>query len=211
MTATMSMGADTRTGGAIMRTAAGTGMGMGMGTRTARTAKAKASGMGSMFRWRRASAMARHDPPRDSALERWQERFRAAMEKGGRRITRQRLFIAGLLYEMRGHPTIGELRDELGKTWPGAGLATIYRTLRLLKDVGLAMELRGNGGVVRFEAVDTPRHHDHLVCRKCGAVLEICSPELERAQSALARAHGFFPEEEAHCIHGVCSACRKML
>jgi Fur family ferric uptake transcriptional regulator len=115
--------------------------------------------------------------------------------------------IAAQLYAMRGHPTIGELYDEIKKTNPGMGMTTVYRTLRLLKDIGLVMELRGNEGPTRFEAVLAPRRHDHLVCRKCGAVIEICSRKLEQVQSELAREYDFFPEEQAHCVYGLCRAC----
>jgi Fur family ferric uptake transcriptional regulator len=155
--------------------------------------------------------MTTNDASLTDAMNHYQKQFRVVMEARGRRITKQRIFIAGMFYAMRGHPTINELHDELRKTDPGVGLATVYRTLRLLKDAGLAMELRGNEGSTRFEAVNAPKHHDHLVCRKCGTVLEIGNDDLQQAQFELARKYDFSPDEEAHCIYGLCSACRSIL
>ena len=83
----------------------------------------------------------------------------------------------------------------------------MYRTIKLLVEIGLAMELYGNEDSVRFEAVTIPTHHDHFICRKCNIVMEIHSPELEQAQSDLARKYGFLPEQQAHCVYGLCSKC----
>ncbi|MDR1396139.1 MAG: transcriptional repressor [Desulfarculales bacterium] len=137
----------------------------------------------------------------------YQKQFLDIMKGKGRRATRQRLSIVGILYATRGHPTVEELHDELKKSMPGISRATVYRTVKLLKDAGLVMELHGDEGMIRIEAVSLPKHHDHLICRQCGAVMEIRSPQLEKAQSELAREWGFFPEEQSHCIYGLCSSC----
>jgi Fur family ferric uptake transcriptional regulator len=185
-------------------------LGADMNTRIIRMKTAGLPGMDIAFRWRGAENMTMNNVSTQDAMNHYQKQFRALMEERGRHVTRQRLSVAGLFYEMRGHPTTNELHDELRKKESSVGLATVYRTLRLLKDVGLAMELRGNEGSARFEAVSASKRHDHLVCRKCGAVLEICSQELEQAQSELAREYDFFPDEEARCIYGLCFACHDM-
>jgi Fur family ferric uptake transcriptional regulator len=151
--------------------------------------------------------MTSNDVPPHAAMDDYQKRFMVVMKERGLHITRQRLSIARMLHALRGHPSIDEVHAELKKTEPDVGLTTVYRTLRLLKDAGLAMELRGKEGTVRFEAVREPKRHAHLVCRHCGSVREICSRELEEARSALARQYAFSPEEEAHCIYGLCPAC----
>jgi Fur family ferric uptake transcriptional regulator len=141
-------------------------------------------------------------------MNQYQEQFRNFMEDKGFHVTKQRLSIAGLLSEMAGHPTIEELYDDLREIEPSIGQATVYRTLKLLKDAGLVMDLRVDEGVVRFEAVNTRKHHDHFICRHCGKIVEIHSPALEKAQMELATEHGFILEEQAHCVYGLCSECR---
>lgn len=153
-------------------------------------------------------AVMRDNQLREKALNGYQEQFRDSMERNGRHVTRQRLSIAGVLYAMHGHPTIAELHDELKKSMPDLGLATVYRTVKMLKEAGLVMELRGEEDSARFEAMNESKHHDHFICRKCGTVIEVSCPELERAQSELARKYGFFPDEKAHCVYGLCSDCR---
>lgn len=143
----------------------------------------------------------------ETALNSYQQEFHAVMERQGRHVTRQRLSVAATLHAMGGHPTVEEVHDALRKAGSGTGLTTVYRTVKLLKDAGLVMEFRGEDGSARYEAVGSPKHHDHFVCRDCGAVLEISCPELERAQSELARQYGFFPEAAAHCVYGLCAAC----
>lgn len=152
-------------------------------------------------------AVMMHSQIQKITTHRYQEQFSKAMKEKGNHVTCQRLAIAGVLHAMCGHPTVNELHDELKKEKSNIGLATIYRTVKLLKEAGLVMELYGDENSVRLEAVNALAHHDHFICRKCGAVMEIRSRELEQAQSELAREYGFFPEQAAHCIYGLCSIC----
>jgi Fur family ferric uptake transcriptional regulator len=108
---------------------------------------------------------------------------------------------------MEGHPTIDDLYDDLREIAPGIGRTTIYRTLKLLKDAGLVIELRIDDGVARFEAVYPHTTHDHLICRNCGTVVEIHSQALKKTQEQLAQEHGFILVNQAHCVYGLCSDC----
>lgn len=143
-------------------------------------------------------------------MNQFQETFRVSLERRGLHVTRQRLSVAGQLFRMAGHPSVDELYDELREAEPGIGQATVYRTVKLLKDAGLAMELRMDDGTARFEVVRRSGMHEHLVCRSCGTVVEIHSPALEEAQAELAREHGFLLEEQARCAYGLCPDCRAL-
>lgn len=140
-------------------------------------------------------------------LKSYQKKFLQALEQSGQSATKQRLLVAAALYGMSGHPTVVELYEKLRKTLPNIGLATVYRTVKVLKDVGLALELQGDENGSRFEAVSAPEHHDHFICRKCGKVMEIEAPALGKLQLELAREYGFYPEAGAHCVYGLCGNC----
>jgi Fur family ferric uptake transcriptional regulator len=141
-------------------------------------------------------------------MNQYQEQFRDFMEDKGFHVTRQRLSIAGLLSEMESHPTIDELHDNLREIEPSVGQATVYRTLKLLKDAGLVMELRIDDGATRFETASPHKTHGHLVCRNCGIVVEIQISTLKKAQAELAQEHGFTLDVQANCVYGLCPDCR---
>ncbi|MDR1125101.1 MAG: transcriptional repressor [Deltaproteobacteria bacterium] len=137
----------------------------------------------------------------------YQEQFRRYLEERGLKVTRQRLGVAGALQAMPGHHSIDALRDRLREAEPGIGQATVYRTLRLLGEAGLAVELRLGAGASRFEAVQAGcQPHYHLVCRNCGAMVELQGglPELRRD---LAAHYGFSLEGQDNCLFGFCAHC----
>ncbi|MDR1920677.1 MAG: transcriptional repressor [Candidatus Adiutrix sp.] len=140
-------------------------------------------------------------------MNQYQMQFRNFMEDKGLRVTRQRLSVAGLLFEMTGHPTIVDLYVDLRATETGISLATVYRTLKLLKDAGLAVEFQIDDGAARVEAVNTHTTHDHLICRNCGTVVEMHNPAIQKTQAQLAQEHGFILENQAYCVYGLCSDC----
>ena len=129
------------------------------------------------------------------------------MEENRLNVTRQRLSVAGVLEAMPGHHSIDELHDRLREVEPGIGQATVYRTLRLLGEAGLAVELRLGESACRFEAVQSSgQPHAHLVCRSCGAMIELPGglPEL---RDYLAACYGFNLEGQANCLFGLCARC----
>ncbi len=122
-------------------------------------------------------------------------------------LTRPRLSIAASLSALPGHHTIEELYDVLRETAPGIGKATVYRTVKLLQEAGLAQEIPIKDGPSRFETSTNRKRHDHLVCRNCGAVVEIDGQSLETMQTRLARQHGFTLDDRTRCLYGLCPAC----
>lgn len=140
-------------------------------------------------------------------MTQFQEQFSDFIEDSGMRITKQRLSIARMISEIKGHPTCEEIYYELRKKDSSIGQATVYRTLKLLVSAGLVIELYGKDNAVRFEAVDLVKHHGHFVCRNCGAVVEIHCKDLKETQEKLAKEHGFFLDDQAYCLYGLCYAC----
>ena len=104
------------------------------------------------------------------------------------------------------HVSVEDLLEIVRRRHPEVGRTTIYRTLKLFKDAGLASELLF-GGEARFEPVWNRDHHDHFVCLACGAIFEFQSPPIERLQEEIASGIGFEVEGHRHHIFGRCRKC----
>ena len=86
------------------------------------------------------------------------------------------------------------------------GRTTVYRTLKLLREAGLASELDLQGET-RFEPDYNRAHHDHFICNSCGEIFEFSNPEIERIQDEIAAGIGFVIAGHRHQIYGLCSRC----
>ena len=144
-----------------------------------------------------------HDSPID-----WREAFVAHLNENGLRVTRQRLAIAKAFFEAsEGHPNIEQLTEQVRRLHPEIGQATVYRTLKLLVDSGLATAARLGGQKTRYEPNLTDEHHDHLVCTKCGRVVEFHNEALEQLQVAIADGFGFRLTGHEMELYGVPREC----
>ena len=129
------------------------------------------------------------------------------MRGKGLRMTPQRERIMDIFLREAGHMTTEELYARIRQKDPSLGQATVYRTVKLLCEAGVAREVRFGDGVARYEQRGEA-HHDHLICERCGKNIEVMDPELERLQEALAREHGFTPTFHRLYLYGVCKECR---
>lgn len=130
-----------------------------------------------------------------------------AVEVGTRR-TRQRAEVIALLEETREFSTAQQLHARLRERGSGIGLATVYRTLRLLSDSGEIGQLRLDSGEQLFRRCDSVhRHHHHLVCRCCGHTVEIQGPVVETWMRQVAEEHGFRDITHVLEVFGRCSDC----
>ncbi|MDR2165559.1 MAG: transcriptional repressor [Zoogloeaceae bacterium] len=143
------------------------------------------------------------------AMNRYQEQFRNFMDARGFHVTRKRMSIAALLFAMPGHHTVDELHDAVRKFRLDIGQATLYRTLKLLVEAGLVLELRLGDRASRFEAVIPQKSHDHLICQRCGAIMEIPRRVFEKLQTPLIRRRGFVLAARSQCLYGLCQDCRE--
>ena len=127
----------------------------------------------------------------------------------GLKLTQQRKAILKVLSEAGCHLSVEELFLRVKKETPGIGYATVYRTVRLLADAGLAHERRFEGGLSRYEHAPGGRHHDHLICTVCGTILEFENEQIEKLQQAVADRHRFQVTNHKLELYGICAACRK--
>jgi Fur family ferric uptake transcriptional regulator len=131
------------------------------------------------------------------------ERWRAYIQDRRLNTTAQREAIVEQFLRTRDHISIDELLNKVRKRQPRVGYATVYRTLKLLVDSGLAVERQFGDGQARFEVVGD--HHDHLICVKCGLILEFEDDEIEQLQDRIAqRLGGFTVLRHRHELYGLC-------
>lgn len=141
--------------------------------------------------------------------DRLRARLQTYMEKKGLRSTSQRRLIVDTFLEGSSHITIDDLLAEVRAQDRGIGYATVYRTLKLLAECGVASERRFGDGLSRYELADeASQHHDHLICVVCGRITEFEEPRIEELQDEVAARHGFVVASHKHELYGTCSSCR---
>jgi Fur family ferric uptake transcriptional regulator len=133
-----------------------------------------------------------------------ENRLREAAE----RLTPQRKLIARILHEQGGHLSAEEIHDLGRRRQPRLSLATVYRTLKWLKEAGLVHELRLNGDYCRYE-VDHEEAHQHMVCLGCGKIIEFVCDHCATVHSDLAHRHGFTITGVRVKLYGYCAECQK--
>jgi len=132
--------------------------------------------------------------------------FRDFLAKQGLKSTRQRDLILDEFLRAGSHLSTEELYLRLRKKHPGIGYATVYRTLKLFAECGIAEERHFGDGQTRYESIDG-EHHDHLVCTACGAIIEFENPRIEELQENVAREHGFQIVSHRLELYGKCGKC----
>lgn len=132
--------------------------------------------------------------------------FHVRLKERGLKSTAQRDDIARVFFELGHHISAEELHAEVKKINPHVGYATIYRTLRLLKECALLYERHFDESQARYEAVGE-RHHDHFICEQCGRIIEFENASIERMQNIVARNLGVTLTHHKMELYGICSDC----
>ena len=141
---------------------------------------------------------------REAALERFRNHLRAR----GHPVTPQRMRVAEVLFGTHDHISAEEILARLRAGRRPVGKATVYRTLELMREAGLLREHDFNEGFKRYEPHPTRPRHDHLVCTRCGKVIEFVSQAIDRVESEVAALHHFLPTNHRVEIYGLCEECR---
>lgn len=136
-------------------------------------------------------------------------RFRAYLAEQGLKASRQRDHIAEVFFRAEGHLRVDELIAQVRKVDANVSQATVYRTLKLLVDCGLAEGRNFMDGQTRYELAEPAgHHHDHLICTECGAIVEFVDERIEKLQEAVAKAHGYAVTHHKMELYGLCRTCR---
>lgn len=132
------------------------------------------------------------------------------MTERGLKNTRQRNLIIDLFFDLPGHHSVEELWGRVRQDDPRVSVATVYRTMKLLAESGLAHAQNFGDGQTRYEAAVGRDHHDHLICTKCQTIIEFENDQIERMQDAVARRHGFKVTSHKMELYGLCKNCQKL-
>ncbi len=135
------------------------------------------------------------------------QRLERYIARRGLRMTRQRRVIAEVMSTIAGHVNIDQLYHQVRARDSNIGYATIYRTLKLLTDAGLATSAHFGDGAQRFESTVKGGHHDHLVCTNCGRIIEFHNEEIEKLQEEVCSSHSFQMIHHKMEIYGLCTNC----
>ncbi len=141
-------------------------------------------------------------------MKRAEDIFSEYMVQNSLKDTPQRRLILKFFLENHGHLSADEFYHLLREKGLAVGQATVYRTLKLLCDSGLAKEVNFGDGMSRYEVAYGHRHHDHLICELCKDNLEVVDDEIEALQKVLAAKYGYILTSHSLYLYGICPKCR---
>ncbi|WP_297194043.1 Fur family transcriptional regulator [uncultured Campylobacter sp.] len=138
------------------------------------------------------------------------DKFKKILKEGGLKYTKQREIVLKILYNSDAHYTPEALYIEIKSKEPdlNVGIATVYRTLNLLEEAGMVTSISFGIAGKKFELATKP-HHDHIICKNCGKIVEFENPVIERQQALVAKEHKFKLTGHLMQLYGVCSDCNK--
>ena len=135
------------------------------------------------------------------------EVLKSYIETKGLKSTAQRDFIADTFFKTNTHISLDELLKKVKRKTPNIGYATVYRTMKLLTESGLAIARQFGDGQTRYENLPEDGHHDHIICIKCSKIAEFHNQKIEQLQMEAAKKLGFTVLNHKLELYGYCSDC----
>ena len=134
--------------------------------------------------------------------------FKELLKQNGLKYTKQREVVLKTLYEKNEHFTPEDLYIFLKNSYPelNIGIATVYRTLNLLEESNMVTSLSFGVAGKKFELANKP-HHDHMICKRCGLIIEFENDKIEQLQLEIARTHHFRLTSHLMQLQGICEKC----
>jgi len=126
------------------------------------------------------------------------------------KLTPHRQLILDIFLEHEGHRSVEDICRVVRQKDPRVGYTTVYRTMKILADCGLAREIDLADGITRYEHLYNHEHHDHLICMQCGKSIEFYKPEFEALQDEASGQLGFKGHDHKLQIYGICRDCKKL-
>ncbi|HXW52762.1 MAG TPA: Fur family transcriptional regulator [Myxococcota bacterium] len=137
------------------------------------------------------------------------ERLNERVKCLGLKPTKQRVVICQVFFSQSGHRSAEDILKEARLLDAKVSLATVYRTLKLLQENGLAESHNFQDSQALFEPkLDDDHHHDHLICTSCGHIVEFVDDNIERLQLEVAESQGFLITSHKMELYGLCKDCR---
>ncbi|MDF2503170.1 MAG: fur [Clostridium sp.] len=141
------------------------------------------------------------------------EKLKSNLKEKGYKLTPQRRAVLDTIIKSEGqHLTAEELYELVKVDCPEIGLATVYRTVLLLEDLGVVCKLDLNDGCSRYELVHENENHQHhhLICTNCGKVIEVEGDLLESLEHTIEEKYKFKIKNHSVKFYGLCSDCNKL-
>lgn len=139
-----------------------------------------------------------------------QDIFRAFLANKGLKSSRQRDLIVETFLATQGHLRVEELMAQVRVLDAGVSQATVYRTVKLMVECGLAEARNFHDGQTRYEPGDVGgAHHDHLICTSCDTIVEFVDARIEALQDHVAHEHGFVVTHHRMELYGLCRPCQQ--
>lgn len=136
------------------------------------------------------------------------ERFRRYLRDHHQPVTRQRDLVAETILSSEDHLSVEGIQRRLRERGERIGIATVYRALDVLLESGLVKAHDFGEGFKRFESAGGQARHGHLLCVRCGKVLEFSNEQLERMLPIIADEHSFQHQRHRVEVFGVCHECQ---
>src|SRR3989304_1541429 len=130
-----------------------------------------------------------------------------ALRNKGYKATPQRIAICRFALSSRAHPSVQRIYREVKKTHPTVSLATVYKTLQILKEIGLVQELSFPQEQTRFDAYLEP--HLNLICLRCGNIQDLDDLAARELLKRVAAAKRFIPVSQRFDVYGTCEKCSR--
>ncbi|MRJ02877.1 MAG: transcriptional repressor [Epsilonproteobacteria bacterium] len=145
---------------------------------------------------------------RERGLREYIEELKRRVKERGLKHSQQREEILTLLFHARRHLTPEEIYNQLKREKSTIGLATVYRTLAFLEQENIVNSISFGSEGKRYE-LNRGGHHDHMICIRCGKIVEFYNEELEALQEEIARREGFVLITHQLNLYGLCPQCQK--
>lgn len=131
--------------------------------------------------------------------------FRAYLKAQGLKSTKQREAIAEVFFVTERHLSLNDVLERTQRTQPSVGYATVYRTMKLMTEAGVANEHKfADNDLALYEPNIEDGHHDHLICVDCGRIIEFEDELIEKRQDDIAEREGFVVQKHRLEIYGSC-------
>jgi Fur family ferric uptake transcriptional regulator len=157
----------------------------------------------------RASARSKEAGATRRDVEDVKRPLRAFLKAKGLHESKVRDLVVDTFLGAHEHMGLEALLEKVRARNPGVGMATVYRTMKLLEEAGLVHARDFGSGPTLYEVALGRKHHDHLVCELCGTIVEFVSEPIEELQERVAQSHGFELRRHRHELFGVCPDCRR--
>jgi Fur family ferric uptake transcriptional regulator len=158
---------------------------------------------------RRKTARPSDEENREAAAAVALTRLGSWLEERGLKHSRQRDVIVETFYAMGGHVPVDGLVARVRALDARVSVATVYRTMKLLAECGIAVPRRFDDGQTRYEPASGRAHHDHLICTGCGRIVEFENEKIEELQIRVAHGQGFEVDSHKLELYGRCDRCRR--